>query len=149
MTDYILDLFRLMLAGIPIYVLLRILLLQRRARRFGEKAGVTKVKLRYNKLREFLLGLFAVFMMALLVFVWQGESPSVSNDPELLPRFWISGRSLWHQRDWQRSHVCAVGIWTGTPLEKEPEFRTTTFIFRIASHSHRMLTAVHWPPGGR
>lgn len=73
MTDYILDLIRLMIAGIPIYVLLRILLLRHRARRLSAKAGGKKVKLKYNKLREIFLGLFAVFMMALFVFVWQGE----------------------------------------------------------------------------
>jgi glycopeptide antibiotics resistance protein len=73
LTDYILDLIRLMIAGIPIYVLLRILLLSRRARRLSAKGGGKKVKLKYNKLREIFLGLFAVFMMALFVFVWQGE----------------------------------------------------------------------------
>jgi len=73
LTDYILDLIRLMIAGIPIYVLLRILLLRHRARRLSAKAGGKKVKLKYNKLREIFLGLFAVFMMALFVFVWQGE----------------------------------------------------------------------------
>lgn len=79
MTNYVIDLIRLMIAGIPIYVLLRILLLHRRARRLGAKSGVKKVKLKYNKLREVFLGLFVVFMMALLVFVWQGEyhSPEV------------------------------------------------------------------------
>ena len=79
MTDYILDLIRLMIAGVPIYVLFRLLLLSRRSRRLGARAGGRKVKLKYNKLREVCLGLFAVFMMALLVFVWQGEyhSPMV------------------------------------------------------------------------
>lgn len=79
MTDYVIDLIRLMIAGIPIYVLLRIFLLRRRARMLGAKSGVKKVKLKYNKLREVFLGLFVVFMMALMVFVWQGEyhSPEV------------------------------------------------------------------------
>ena len=73
MTGYIVDLVFLMLTGIPIYVLVRIILLKRRARRLGAKSGVKKVKLKFNKLRELCLGLFVVFMMALLVFVWQGE----------------------------------------------------------------------------
>lgn len=79
MREYVFDLIRLMAAGIPVYVLLRILFLLCRAKKMAAKAGVTKVKLRFHKLREFCLGLFVVFMMALLVFVWQGEyhSPRV------------------------------------------------------------------------
>ena len=79
MTDYIMDLIRIMLTGIPIYLLARFLFLRRRAKRLGARSGVKRVKLKYNKLREVFLGLFVVFMMALLVFVWQGEyhSPQV------------------------------------------------------------------------
>lgn len=79
MADYVIDLLRIMLSGIPAYVLARFLLLERRSRRLGAKNGVTKEKLRFHKLREFFLGLFVIFMMALLVFVWQGEyhSPGV------------------------------------------------------------------------
>lgn len=73
MTDYIFDLFRIMLTGLPIYILARLLLLRRRARRLGAKEGVKKFKLTFNRLREVCLGLFVVFMMALLVFVWQGQ----------------------------------------------------------------------------
>jgi len=73
LTDYLIDLIRIMLAGIPVYVLARILFLRRRARRLGAKAKITKVNLKYNKLRELCLGLFVVFMMALMAFVWQGE----------------------------------------------------------------------------
>lgn len=73
MKGYIIYLILIMLAGIPVHVLLRVLLLGRRARKLGAKNGVRKVKLKFNKLREFCLGLFVVFMMALLVFVWQGE----------------------------------------------------------------------------
>lgn len=72
-TDYIVDLIRIMLAGIPVYVLARGLLLLRRARRLGAKCGKKKVKLEYNKLRELCLGLFVLFMMALMTFVLQGE----------------------------------------------------------------------------
>ena len=62
-----------MLSGLPVYVFARVILLRRRARRLGAKQGVKKVKLKFNKLREICLGLFVVFMMALLLFVWQGE----------------------------------------------------------------------------
>ncbi len=72
MTGYIFDLIRMMLMGLPVYIVLRYLLLLRRARRLGEKAGGRKVKLKFNKLREVFLGLFVVFMIALLAFVWQG-----------------------------------------------------------------------------
>ena len=73
MTDYFIDLVRIMLSGVPVYALARILFLLRRARKLGAKAGVPKVKLRFHKLREIFLGLFVIFIMALLVFVWQGE----------------------------------------------------------------------------
>ena len=73
MKGYVMDLIRIMLMGMPVYVLARILFLYRRARRLGAKSGVKKVKLDIHKLRELCLGLFVVFMMALLVFVWQGE----------------------------------------------------------------------------
>lgn len=72
MTDYILDLIRMMLAGLPVYILARYLQLRRRAKRLSARSG-TKIKLKFNKLREFFLGLFVIFMIALLVFVWQGE----------------------------------------------------------------------------
>ena len=68
--------FLLMLFGLPIYAFVRILLLRRRARRLGAKKGIKKEKLKFNKLREVCLGLFVVFMMALLVFVFQGEYSS-------------------------------------------------------------------------
>lgn len=79
MTDYIIDLIRIMLTGLPLYVIARCLLLKRRARRLEARYGQKKVKLKFNRLREVCLGLFVVFMMALLVFVWQGEyhSPKV------------------------------------------------------------------------
>ena len=79
LTDYVMDLIRIMLMGVPVYVTWRILFLRRRARKLGARSGVAKEKLRFNKLREVCLGLFIVFMMALLVFVWQGEyhSPKV------------------------------------------------------------------------
>ena len=83
MTDYIMDLIRIMLTGIPIYLLARFLFLRRRAKRLGARSGVKRVKLKYNKLREVFLGLFVVFMMALLVFVWQGEYHS----PQMMLRF--------------------------------------------------------------
>ena len=73
MTDYIIDLIRIMLTGIPLYILARALLLWRRSRRLGARRGVKKVKLEYNKLREICLGLFVVFMMALMTFVLQGD----------------------------------------------------------------------------
>ncbi len=94
MTDYIMDLIRLMLAGIPVYVLLRVFLLHRRAKKLGAKAGVKKIKLKYNKLREVLLGLFVVFMMALLVFVWQGEYHSPGVMLRLARRRWITGEGI-------------------------------------------------------
>lgn len=80
MAAYVIRLFVTMLASLPFYVLFRYLVLTRRARRLGEKAGTAKVKLTFNKLRELCLGLFVVFMMALLVFVWQGSvhSPVVA-----------------------------------------------------------------------
>jgi len=73
LTDYIIDLIRIMLTGIPLYILARALLLWRRSRRLGARRGVKKVKLEYNKLREICLGLFVVFMMALMTFVLQGD----------------------------------------------------------------------------
>lgn len=80
MAAYVFRLFVTMLASLPIYVLFRYLVLSRRARRLGEKAGTAKVKLTFNKLRELCLGLFVIFMMALLMFVWQGtiHSPAVA-----------------------------------------------------------------------
>ena len=72
MAAYTIRLICTMITCIPIYVLARIILLRRRARRLGAKAGVKKAKLEFNKLRELCLGLFVIFMIALFVFVWQG-----------------------------------------------------------------------------
>ena len=94
MTDYIMDLIRIMLTGIPIYLLARFLFLRRRAKRLGARSGVKRVKLKYNKLREVFLGLFVVFMMALLVFVWQGEYHSPQVMLRLARRRLITGEGI-------------------------------------------------------
>lgn len=94
MTDYIIDLIRIMLAGIPIYVLARGLLLWRRAKRLGAKRGVKKVKLEYNKLREVSLGLFVLFMMALLTFVLQGEYAAPEKMLALAKARWATRRGM-------------------------------------------------------
>ena len=94
MTDYIMDLIRIMLTGIPIYLLARFLFLRRRAKRLGARSGVKRVKLKYNKLREVFLGLFVVFMMALLVFVWQGEYHSPKVMLRLARRRLITGEGI-------------------------------------------------------
>ena len=94
MTDYIMDLIRIMLTGIPIYLLARFLFLRRRAKRLGARSGVKRVKLKYNKLREVFLGLFVVFMMALLVFVWQGEYHSQQVMLRLARRRLITGEGI-------------------------------------------------------
>lgn len=56
-----------MVAGIPLYVVLRISFVRWRLRKLG-----IKEKPIFDKLRELFLGGFVLFMMALLVFVWQG-----------------------------------------------------------------------------
>ena len=94
MTDYIMDLIRIMLTGIPIYLLARFLFLRRRTKRLGARSGVKRVKLKYNKLREVFLGLFVVFMMALLVFVWQGEYHSPKVMLRLARRRLITGEGI-------------------------------------------------------
>lgn len=78
MKEYIIDLICMMLALTPIYLAARYLQLRRRVRRLSAQSG-TKVKLKFNKVREISLALFAIFMVALLAFVWQGEYARVGS----------------------------------------------------------------------
>lgn len=78
MRDYIFDLIRMMLTGVPVYLTFRYLQIRRRVKRLSARSGV-EVKLVFNRIREVSLGVFAVFMIALLVFVWQGEYGSIPS----------------------------------------------------------------------
>lgn len=93
MTDYVIDLIRMMLTGIPVYILARYLQLHRRAGKLSARSG-TKVKLKFNWLREFFLGLFVVFMIALLAFVWQGEYSTPAAMIELARRRLRTGEGI-------------------------------------------------------
>lgn len=94
MTDYILDLIRIMLTALPVYVLARVLLLRRRSRRLGAKVGVKRIKLEFNKLREVCLGLFVVFMLALMTFVFQGEYASLDRMVALARKRLATGEGI-------------------------------------------------------
>ena len=72
MAAYTIRLICTMIVCLPFYALFRYLVLTRRASCLGKKTGTTKVKLTFNKLRELCLCLFVVFMIALLIFVWEG-----------------------------------------------------------------------------
>ena len=72
MTDYIIDLLLIMMMGLPIYAIARAGLLYFRARSKGAKKNRKRIRVKVNKFREVCLGLFVVFMMALLCFVWHG-----------------------------------------------------------------------------
>lgn len=70
---YIQDLIWNMCMGIPIYIVVRgFILLGRIGRTNGGTDSLIEKLKSCNKLREVCLGLFVVFMMALLTFVWQG-----------------------------------------------------------------------------
>lgn len=72
MTDYIFDLIRMMVAGMPVYIIARCIFVKHRLKKLEERTGIKRT-LEVNKPREICLGFFVLFMIALLVFVWQGE----------------------------------------------------------------------------
>lgn len=77
MVDYIVDLLRIMLAGLPGYVLLRILWLKWHGGK-TEHAGREEGK-RGQSSREIFMALFVLFMLALLTFVCRGEYGSLPD----------------------------------------------------------------------
>lgn len=79
MVDYIFDLLRIMLAGLPGYILLRVFWVKWRKRKRAH-AGTQESK-NGQCSREIFMGLFVLFMLALLTFVCRGEYSSI---PEML-----------------------------------------------------------------
>ncbi|MCM1568990.1 MAG: VanZ family protein [Roseburia sp.] len=77
MVDYIVDLMRIMLAGLPGYLLLRAFWLKWRPGKRGENTGTKECPVQYS--REIFMGIFVLFMLALVTFVCQGEYSSIPD----------------------------------------------------------------------